>query len=204
MRFIDIGILAMAPCALAMPQDAQNKIDAQRKIDAITSHHKDNDPFKPNETHAFIKVDGDVQVLDLTTDDVIREEHVIRKPLGPDSFFNSSVSMLAPSEAGDLSKRQEGYCSMYFGCRDEYITVQGSLWSYWVTRYGSGEALGGRRSGWTSVDATGSEIRTFGSGQAFSGNSVYSGCHIQFDISNCHIDVPSSTNFASYNCAGCP
>ncbi|KAF9886546.1 hypothetical protein FE257_011318 [Aspergillus nanangensis] len=200
MRFINLGLLAMASSAMAMPKD-----DQRSKMDAITFVRAEDDPYKPNGTHAWIKVDGVMQTIDLTTPDVIRENGLIRKPLGPNSYLNSSSTGLPDSsQSGDLEKRQEGYCSQYFSCNNEYIYVNGNLWSYWTTRYGSGYALDGRKSGWTTVNAGTSEIRAYGTALAWSYNEVYAGCHIQFDLNGCTIDVPNAAVFASYNCAGCP
>lgn len=158
-----------------------------------------------NETHAFVTIDGVKQMLDLTTPDVIRENGLIRKPLGPGSFLTNSTEPHPDFVARGIHERStcgDGCCSQYFSCNNEYIIVRDSLWSYWRTPYGAGLPLNGR-SGWWTVDGATSFITAIGSGLGFSHNTVNSGCHIRFTMRGCHINIPRGTVLGSYNCAGC-
>ncbi|KAF9890387.1 hypothetical protein FE257_006055 [Aspergillus nanangensis] len=196
MKLILSSIVALAATlTTALPRDTPSA--TPKNVVYLDAKH----PHAPNGTHGFLELDGALQALDLSSPDVIHEEHAIRKPLGPDSSFNVTIGGADPN-GGDLDKRQEGYCSMYFGCRNQYILVKENLWSFWTVHYGDGDALNGR-SGWEDhyADST-SMIRSFG-GQVYASNTKKSGCHITFDLQGCYIDVPTQTFLGSYNCAGC-
>ncbi|EAW07043.1 uncharacterized protein ACLA_087490 [Aspergillus clavatus NRRL 1] len=181
MKFTLPVIAGLATLAIALPQDVRSPQDTVVYFD-------ENHQYAPNGTHGFIEIDGVMTALDLTTPDVIHEEHIIRKPLGPDSSFNVSIGLA--QGGGDLDKRADGHCSMFFGCKNEYILVKGNLWSYWTTRYGSGYALNGPSASET-IDADSTTlIRSFG-GLAFSHNTKKAGCHIRFELRSCRIDVPT-------------
>ncbi|KAH8812163.1 hypothetical protein F5884DRAFT_898481 [Xylogone sp. PMI_703] len=199
MKSISTVIFTLVTAVMAMPHDLSSSPDniiVQWNIDHLM----------PNDTHAFIEVDGIMQTLDLTTPDVIRENGIIRKPIGPNHFLNASTEPHPDFETSGLQKRDcrtgDNCCSQYYSCNNEYIQVNQYLWSNWYTAPGTGLPLNGQ-SGYVTVNAPGSTVTGFNNALVFSYNEAGGGCHIQFTLNNCQVIVPTWAEFASNDCAGC-
>jgi hypothetical protein len=125
--------------------------------------------------------------------DVIHENGIIMKPLGPNAAVNVSTTGLS---ARDLE------CSAYFNCHNMHIVIPGGkqLWSNIHIPIGGGKESGGKEG--SHFNITNSRIYAIRGGTVFGLNRVGPGCYLEFQVHGCEIDVYDTGLLGSYNCLG--